>query len=114
VDSPKTWDEHGLFSPNREFLAFISSRHDTSWQAPKSRAKDLQTELYIKRNADGALRKITDFNKGRRRYLASDFSWSKDGKAIMIQAAPFRKRLIGGYEALSPEIWLIEFVPEGR
>ncbi|CAB1076353.1 hypothetical protein D1AOALGA4SA_4150 [Olavius algarvensis Delta 1 endosymbiont] len=114
VDSPKTWDEHGLFSPNRKFMAFISSRHDTSWQAPKSRAKDLQTELYIKRNADGVLRKITSFNKGRRRYLASDFSWSKDGKAIMIQAAPFRKRLIGGYEALSPEIWLIEFVTQGR
>jgi Tol biopolymer transport system component len=114
VDSPKTWDEHGLFSPNRKFLAFISSRHDTSWQAPKSRAKDLQTELYIKRNADSVLRKVTSFNSGRRRYLASDFSWSKDGKAIMIQAAPFRKRLIGGYEALSPEIWLIRFLPEGR
>lgn len=114
VDSPKTWDEHGLFSPNMKFLAFISSRHDTSWQAPKSRAKDLQTELYIKRNADGVLRKVTSFNNGRRRYLASDFSWSKDGKAIMIQAAPFRKRLIGGYEALSPAIWLIEFVPQGR
>jgi len=114
VDSPKTWDEHGLFSPDRKFLAFISSRHDISWQAPKSRAKDLQTELYIKRNADGVLRKVTSFNNSRRRYLASDFSWSKDGKAIMIQAAPFRKRLIGGYEALSPEIWLIEFVLEGR
>ena len=114
VDSPKTWDEHGLFSPDRKFLAFISSRHDTSWQAPKSRAKDLQTELYVKRSADGALRRITGFNNGRRRYLASDFSWSKDGKAIMIQAAPFRKRLIGGYEALSPEIWLIEFVPGER
>jgi hypothetical protein len=64
--------------------------------------------------ADGALRKITGFNNGGRRYLASDFSWSKDGKAIMIQAAPFRKRLIGGYAALSPEIWLIEFVFEVR
>jgi len=114
VDSPKTWDEHGLFSPDRKFLAFISSRHDTSWQAHRSRAKDLQTELYIERTADGALRKITDFNNGRRRYLASDFSWSKDGKSIMIQAAPFRKRLVGGYEALSPEIWFIEFMPEQR
>jgi len=114
VDSPNTWDEHGLFSSDRKFLAFISSRHDSSWQAPKSRAKNLQTELYIKRIADGALRKVTDFNSGFRRYLASDFSWSKDGRAIMIQAAPFRKRLIGGYEALSPEIWLIEFVPEER
>lgn len=114
VDSPKTWDEHGLFSPDRKFLAFISSRHDTSWRAPKSRAKDLQTELYVQRRADGALRKVTDFNGGRRRYLASDFSWRKDSKAIMVQAAPFRKRLIGGYEALSPEIWLIEFMPEER
>jgi len=114
VDSPKTWDEHGLFSPNRKFLAFISSRHDTSWQAPKSRARDLRTELYIRRNADSVLRKVTSFNNGRRRYLASDFSWSKDGKAILIQAAPFRKKLIGGYEALSPEIWLIEFVTQGR
>lgn len=35
----------------------------------------------------------------------------EDGSAIMIQAAPFRKRLIGGCEVLSPEIWLIEFVP---
>lgn len=35
-------------------------------------------------------------------------------KSIMIQAAPFRKRLVGGYVALSPEIWLIEFVPEQR
>ncbi len=109
VDSPKTWDEHGLFSPDGRFLAFISSRHDTSWQAPESRAGELQTELYIERIADGTLRKITRFNGGRRRYLASDFSWSKDGRAIMLQAAPFRKRLIGGDAALSPEIWLIEF-----
>jgi Tol biopolymer transport system component len=114
VDSPKTWDEHGLFSPDRKFLAFISSRHDKSWQAPGSRAADLETELYIERHADGALRRVTDFNGGRRRYLASDFSWSRDGSAIMIQAAPFRKRLIGGYEALSPEIWLIEIAPGER
>lgn len=112
VDSQETWDEHGLFSPDRKFLAFISSRNDKSWRAPDSRAKDLQTELYVKRISDGALRQVTDFNSGSRRYLASDFSWSSDGLAIMIQAAPFRKRLIGGYETLSPEIWLIEFLPE--
>lgn len=111
IDSPETWDEHGLYSPDRRFLAFVSSRHDKSWRASRSRAKDLETEIYVMRIADGAVRQVSAFNAGRTRTIASDFSWNKDGTALLVQAAPFRTRLIGGDETLPPEIWLIRFGP---
>ncbi len=112
IDSPTTWDEHGAFSPNRRNLAFISSRADPEWRAPKSRANTLTTELFV-RSADGRIHQLTHFNKerdGALRYLVSDFDWDRTGSRIAFQVAPVRR--FG--KADSPQIWLLEFSESRR
>lgn len=107
IESPATWDEHGSFSPNGRNLAFISSRADPEWRAPRSHADTLSTELFV-RGADGRIHQVTEFNKGReeaRRYLVSDFDWDRDGRRIAFQVAPIARD--GKPE--TPQIWLLEF-----
>jgi len=107
INSPKTWDEHGAFSPNGRNLAFISSRADPEWRAPDSRANTLTTELFV-RSGDGRIHQLTNFNKARDgslRYLVSDFDWDRSGRRIAFQVAPVRR--FG--RANSPQIWLLEF-----
>jgi Tol biopolymer transport system component len=112
IDSPSTWDEHGAFSPNKRNLAFISSRADPEWHAPRSRADTLTTELFV-RSSDGRIHQLTNFNKeadGTRRYLVSDFDWDRTGRRIAFQVAP-----VGRFgKADSPQIWLLEFSAPGR
>ena len=107
TDSPATWDEHGAFSPNGRILAFISSRADPKWRAPRSRVDSLTTELFA-RSADGRIHQLTAFNKeadGAKRYLVSDFDWDRDGHRIVFQVAPVSR----SGKADSPQIWLLEF-----
>lgn len=107
INSPATWDEHGASSPNGRNLAFISSRADPEWRAPRSRADTLTTELFV-RGSDGRIRQLTNFNAGSdktRRYLVSDFDWDRSGSRIAFQVAP-----VGRFgKADSPQIWLLEF-----
>jgi Tol biopolymer transport system component len=103
--SPATWDEHGIFSPSGRSMAFISSRDDESWRAPKSRAKTLRTELYLQRS--GEIIQLTNFNKDKKskiRYLVSDYDWNASGTKIVYQVAP-----IEGNRAGTPELWLLRF-----
>lgn len=107
VDSPTTWDEHGAFSPDGKRLAFISSRADPGWHAPRSKPNTLTTELFL-RDAGGQVHQLTSFNrdrKGATRYLVSDSDWDRSGRRIGFQLA-----LIGkSGKAESPQIWLLEF-----
>jgi Tol biopolymer transport system component len=105
IDSPATWDEHLIFSPSRQSMAFISSRADKKWRAQVSKANSLRTELYLKR--EGEIIQLTNFNKGRGseyRYLVSDYDWNAKGDKIVYQVVPFN-----GRRAASPELWMIIF-----
>lgn len=105
IDSSDTWDEHGAFAPSGESLAFISSRGDRDWRAPKSKARTLRTELYLKRK--GGIIQLTNFNidkENKRRFIVSDYDWDASGKNIIFQVAPFV-----GDRAESPELWMLRF-----
>ena len=106
VASPATWDEHGNFAPSGRALAFVSSRADRAWRAPRSRARTLRTELYLRR-PDGAVHRLTRFNDtGRGRFLVSDFAWDREGRRIAFQLAPMR----GDWRnPPPPEIWMLTF-----
>jgi Tol biopolymer transport system component len=107
IDSPATWDEHGAFSPNRRNLAFMSSRADPKWRAPRSYVDTLTTELFV-RSANGRIHQLTAFNKeahSAMRYLVSDFDWDRSGRRIAFQVAPVSR----SGKADSPQIWLLEF-----
>ncbi len=105
TNSPTTWDELANFSPSGKSLGFISSRADTSWVAPQSKANTLRTELYIKQS-DGTIKQLTNFNKdmGSTHYLVSTFDWNRAGNQIIFQVAPF-----AGTTFQSPQIWLLTF-----
>ncbi len=105
IDSPATWDEHGIFSPSGKSMAFISSRGDKNWSAPKSKANTLRTELYLKQS--GQIIQLTDFNKKeekKKRFLVSDYDWNASGNKIVFQVAPFI-----GNRSESPELWMLTF-----
>lgn len=105
IDSPATWDEHGIFSPSGKSMAFISSRGDKNWRAPKSRANALRTELYLKQR--GKIIQLTDFNKNnakKKRFLVSDYDWNSSGNKIVFQVVP-----LVGNRSESPELWMLIF-----
>jgi len=108
VDSPATWDEHGSFSPVSSTLAFISSRADSEWRAPKSKANSLKTELFLK-TGSGDVMQLTAFNKkedSEKRYLVSDFDWDKTGTRIVFQVAPVSGRK---GKPDPPQLWMLTF-----
>jgi Tol biopolymer transport system component len=105
INNPKSWEEHGNYSPSGKALAFLSNRFDKNWEAPGSKTDALRLELYLKK--DDEIIKLTDHNSEMDeniRYLVSDFSWNKDGDEILYQVAPMK-----GIDALSPQIWLLKF-----
>jgi len=105
VNSPKTWDEHGVYSPGGAWYSFISSRVDPAWQAPASTAATLRTELYLQQG--DAIWQATAFNAGAkpgRRYLVSDYDWDRSGTRIALQVAA-----VDGVRRLPhhPQIWVL-------
>ena len=109
INSPTTWEEHGVFSPaGNGDLTFLSSRFDSTWKRPESKGDTLILELFLKK-PNGDIVQITEKNKNiesDKRYLVSDYDWDKDGKRIVIQIAPVDKET-GKHD--SPQIWMIEF-----
>lgn len=105
VDLAGTWNEHGQFAPSGRALAFISSRADPGWRAPRSKASELRTELFLQRG--GEIMRLTNFNRrdARRRLLVSDFDWDRVGRRIVFQLAPIDAH--GKPE--SPQLWMLTF-----
>ena len=108
INSSETWDEHGNFSPVSGAMAFVSSRADTTWRAPRSKANTLTTELFLKKES-GEIIQLTEFNTkadSNTRYLVSDFAWDKTGTRIVFQLAPVKGRR-GAAEL--PQLWMLTF-----
>lgn len=105
VDAAGSWNEHGQFAPSGRALAFISSRADPDWRAPRSKATELRTELFLQRGR--AVTQLTDFNTpgAARRYLVSDFDWDREGRRIVFQVAPMDAE----GRAESPQLWMMTF-----
>ncbi|NDJ84703.1 MAG: hypothetical protein GYB66_02350 [Chloroflexi bacterium] len=110
INSPATWEEHGTFSPTGNGdLVFLSSRSDSTWQAPASRPNTLRLELFIRDGDTGEIRQLTHFNQtgdAQTRYLTSDYAWNREGNRIVIQVAPVS---LSSGQAEAPQIWLLDF-----
>ena len=107
IQSPTTWEEHGIYSPSRNSIAFLSSRVNPDWTAPADNASTLRLELYLQTGSE--ITQVTSFNENGdvdKRYLASDFEWDRTGSRIIIQVASVDD--ISG-TPYSPEIWMITF-----
>jgi Tol biopolymer transport system component len=104
TNSPKTWDEHGVFSPNGEKILFMSSypyRND-----PKAHhVLGLKTEFMLVNKDGSGLQQLTHFNQpGYPEYskngsVAANGVWSPDGRSIDVLSLHFP-----GYET-----WTIRF-----
>ena len=104
TNSPKIWDEHGVFSPNGEKILFMSSypyRDD-----PKvHHVLGLKTEFMMMNKGSGGLQQLTHFNQpGYPEYskngsVAANGVWRPDGSAIDVLSLHFP-----GYET-----WTIQF-----
>jgi hypothetical protein len=99
-NSPSTWEEHGQFAPNGQHFAFISSRADKSLHFPRSKARDLTTELFMQRG-DNPPVQLTRANDGGTRKVVSRFAWSPDSKRILYQVAEFKA-------GVQPQLWMLE------
>lgn len=107
IQSPTTWEEHGIYSPSGNSIAFLSSRINPDWTAPADNASTLRLELYLETESE--ITCVTSFNEDGdtdKRYLVSDFEWDKAGTRIIIQVAPVDDVTGTPY---SPEIWMITF-----
>lgn len=107
VNSPSSWDEHGTFSPSGSgAFAFNSSRAFADWNARTSKLRTLRTELFLELPS-GDITQVTRMNELlHKRVLVSDFDWSRDGRRILVQAAPVDEAT-GSAE--SPQLWMVTF-----
>ena len=102
VEGSGTWDEHGLYSPDGERFAFMSSRFNSSLRFPRNKAKDLETELFV-RDGDGPPVQVTSMNDllpGKR--VVSDYDWDRTGKRIVMQVAQMGR-------GQPVELWMLTF-----
>lgn len=109
IDSPGTWEEHGVYSPSGRSLVFNSSRGDPSWRAGKSDAATLSLDLYLKPST-GEIRRLTDMSslgESDRRYLTSDFDWDRTGTRIAFLVAQVDRK--ASWKTYPSQIWLLTF-----
>lgn len=100
LNSPSTWDEHGAYSPNGRWMAFMSSRLDPSLAYPQAKPQQLRSELYLI-DSSGAIRQVTNMNeKLNDRIVVSDYDWDRSGRRIVFQVA----RLDGS--KVEPQLWV--------
>ena len=100
TDAPASWDEFGQRSPDGRTLSFVSSRFDTSLRYPRSRTRDLRTELFLQRGA-GPPERATHLNGEGEKRVVSDYAWSPDGKRIVFQVAELASER-------PPDLWVLE------
>jgi Tol biopolymer transport system component len=100
TDSDDDWDEHAHYSPDGEYIAWMSSTGlDIEYGSTEGVdwADYLKTELWIM-EADGTDRQqLTHFNTpgypeymDGARCIVSDSSWSPDGKSLIVCVAWFK------------------------
>ncbi len=100
TSSVGVWDEFGQRSPDGRTLSFVSSRFDESLRYPRSRTRDLRTELFLKRGAS-PLERATWVNDAGAKRVVSDYAWSPDGKRIVFQVAELASER-------PPDLWVLE------
>ncbi len=121
--SPGSWDEHGLQSPDRRWMAFASSRFDPALRYPVADNADLATELFLMREG-GAPARASAFNArpaatevspavgpqappaatpmhGTARWVVSRLAWSPDSRRLLMQVSqPDR--------SATPQLWMLD------
>jgi Tol biopolymer transport system component len=95
-----SWNEHGSYSPDGKRFTFMSSRFDSSWHYPGSKAKDLRTELYMETNGGDPVQ-ITHMNDQLGKpVVVSDYDWNGSSTQIVMQVAALGSKA-------APQIWLL-------
>jgi len=105
INSPDTWDEHGLYSPNGKYFTFMSSRIDKFWRANKSKPLDLATELYIMDTKTNKTTQLTHMNDNvDLRHVVSDYDWNKDSTKIVFEEGITEDAI---FNPKLPKIWIL-------
>jgi hypothetical protein len=97
---PESWDEHGVYSPDRRWFGFVSSRFDAGLRYPAADNSVLATELFLQRvlppaNAlgDALPQRATAFNAPQvtagaaTRRVVSRLTWSPDSRQLLMQVS---------------------------
>jgi hypothetical protein len=101
TDRADSWDEHGLYSPDRRWFGYVSSRFEGGLRYPGADNAELATELYLQRRDAPALR-ATAFNLPaagtdlglpaagpavgtRMRRVVSRITFSPDSRRVLMQ-----------------------------
>lgn len=111
VDSPTTWDEHGLWAPGETAMAFNSSRADAGWSFPGSAADTLTLEVFLLEGTQ--VSQLTEFNatgSASKRYITSDLDWDRGGTRMIVQMVAVDKVTS---QSDPPELWMIT-LPSAR
>jgi Tol biopolymer transport system component len=84
--APKVWDEHAHYSPDADWIAWISSQG----RAFRRRPFELQTEYWLMRPDGSEKQQITWFNepghphhRGKPFVVAADSAWGPQGKRLV-------------------------------
>lgn len=108
TNSPDVWDEHGVFAPNGDKIAFMSSypyRSDPS----SYKTLSLRTEFMLMDSDGSNLRQLTHFNqRGYPEYtdersVAAGPAWSPDGSQLAAA------QLLAGGHFPAQVTWIISF-----
>lgn len=98
TDRADSWDEHGLYSPDRQWFGFVSSRFDGGLRYPGADNAELSTELFLQRRNAAPVR-ASAFNLpaasphiaaasatgARTRRVVSRITFSPDGRQVLMQ-----------------------------
>jgi Tol biopolymer transport system component len=94
TNTPKVWDEHGLFSPNGEKIIFMSAYPYRS-DPRASTVLGIKTEFMLARRDGSGLTQLTRFReKGAPEYpsgIAATPEWDPDGRVVNLSALLFPK-----------------------
>lgn len=83
--SPRTWDEHAHYSPDGDWIVWMSSRGLTFSTHPF----ELETDYWLMRPDGSARRRITSFNRTGhphfrgRPVVAADSAWGPEGRRLV-------------------------------
>lgn len=98
TDRADSWDEHGLYSPDRRWFGYVSSRFEGGLRYPGADNAELSTELFLQRGNAAAMR-ATAFNLPvgsaagaaangvRARRVVSRLTFSPDSRHVLMQVS---------------------------